>query len=496
MRVLFGSLLWVVVVSSWLPLASAQSIAPLPPEPYGMQDLAVRPAAVAARPARMDTLDAWTYEVAPARPLDVAVEIDPGYANIARQPSPAPAVNGAYSCGSCCGEQSMCGSVCEPSCGACQYGPCGGACVQRLITPCCLERRKIVLGGWVDQGISALSNQPSDRYNGPVVYNDRDGEYQMNQLYFFLERKTDTRGCGLDIGGRIDFLFGTDARFVGCADGLEANWNQRERFYHAALPQFYLDAAWNNWTVRMGHFYTIIGYEVVQAPENFFYSHPYAFQYGEPLTHTGMLAMYKLTEGLEFSCGFHRGWDQFDDTDGNNRLSVLTGATWTSRDERKKLAFALTSGEQGPGNTTVMYSLVGTLKLTDRLSYVIQHDHGQSKGNGQRVPGMAQWFGLNQYLYYQCSPKWSVGSRIEWFRDEDGVRVHGVGQGNLAVGPYAGDFYEITLGLNWKPHCNIVVRPEVRWDWYNGHSELGAAPFDGGDADQQFMMACDVVIQF
>jgi len=26
-------------------------------------------------------------------------------------------------------------------------------------------------------------------------------------------------------------------------------------------------------TVRMGHFYTILGYETVTAPKNFFYSH-------------------------------------------------------------------------------------------------------------------------------------------------------------------------------------------------------------------------------
>ena len=53
------------------------------------------------------------------------------------------------------------------------------------------------------------------------------------------------------------------------------------------MPQLYADFAYNRLTVRLGHFYTIIGYEVVTAPDNFFSSHAYTMQYGEPFTHTG-----------------------------------------------------------------------------------------------------------------------------------------------------------------------------------------------------------------
>ena len=37
------------------------------------------------------------------------------------------------------------------------------------------------------------------------------------------------------------------------------------------LPQFYLEVAVNNLTVKLGHFATFTSYEVVPAPMNFFY---------------------------------------------------------------------------------------------------------------------------------------------------------------------------------------------------------------------------------
>ena len=40
--------------------------------------------------------------------------------------------------------------------------------------------------------------------------------------------------------------------------------------YGFALPQVYGEVAMGDLSVKMGHFFTIIGYEVVTAPDNFF----------------------------------------------------------------------------------------------------------------------------------------------------------------------------------------------------------------------------------
>ncbi|MBN2021217.1 MAG: outer membrane beta-barrel protein [Pirellulales bacterium] len=365
------------------------------------------------------------------------------------------------------------------------------------------------VGGWLEGGISAAANSPVDRYNGVVTFNDRDGEAQMNQMWLFLDREANTGGYGWAWGGRVDFFYGTDARFTQAVDGLEANWDQQERFYQCALPQFYFDVALNNLTIRTGHFFTPLGYEVVPATGNFFYSHSYTHQYAEPFTHTGIVGIYKFSDQWKLTTGVHRGIDQFDDTDGRNSLNWLGHLAWTSRDERLGLALGINASEQNStpplaglgasGNydaNVFDYALVGTVKLTDRLTWIVQHDWFQRTylnygGHNVAIDG----YGLNQYWLYTISDRWSAGMRLEWFRDHDGVLVRGLGRGNAAAGGgFAGNFYEITLGLNWKPSSRVLVRPEIRWDWFDASRAGVPQPYDAGDSNDQFMFGCDFIL--
>ena len=57
--------------------------------------------------------------------------------------------------------------------------------------------------------------------------------------------------------------------------------------YAWALPQAYAELADCDVSVKLGHFYTPVGYEVVTSPDNFFYSHAFTMYNSEPFTHTG-----------------------------------------------------------------------------------------------------------------------------------------------------------------------------------------------------------------
>ncbi|MGQ9821405.1 MAG: porin [Thermogutta sp.] len=372
--------------------------------------------------------------------------------------------------------------------------PCRSDTPYELPTPSFLACRGIDFGGWIEAGAAVVANRPVDRYNGVVTFADRNAEPQLNQLWFFLDKPAQNQGSGWAWGGHVDFLYGTDARFTQAVDGLESDWNQTQRFYQAALPQFYLDIAYNDWLLRMGHFYTILGYEVVQAPKNFFYTHAYTMQYGEPFTHTGLLLSRKLNDQWAFSVGAHRGNDQFDDTDGQDALGFLGGVNWTSRNERLALAFALSADEFGPQTQRVIFSTVATWNISSRSQYVFQWDWG----NAEDARGVdSQWYGINQYFFYTINPCWKFGTRVEWFRDSDGTRVTGIGDGNrLAGASFPGDFYEISVGLNWSPRANILVRPELRWDWYEPEGSVATLPYDSGDRDDQFLFGCDFILKF
>lgn len=350
--------------------------------------------------------------------------------------------------------------------------------------------------GWANFGGTLNASKPRSRFNGPMTFNDRN-EFQANQLYGVLEKKLNVEECCWDLGGRVDLLYGSDYLFTEAA-GLETHrdftrkWNAGP-YYGLALPQAYGEIGVGNLSVKLGHFYTPIGYEVVNAPGNFFYSHVYSHQYGEPFTHTGGLATYKHSDSLSVYAGLVNGWDKFDTLD--NEPAFLGGFTWTGCDNLHSLSFGAITGEENgavlpvDGNRT-MYSVVYKLDLQP-FTWVVLHDAGWQDnfaGTGQT----AEWYGLAQYLLYTINEEWKAGVRGEWFRDDDGTRVTGLRRRNPNAGPFVGNFWDITAGINWLPHSNVTIREEVRWDWFDGTGR----PFDDGGKTSQFTLATDVIIQF
>jgi hypothetical protein len=397
--------------------------------------------------------------------------------------------------------------------GGCGKGGCGkSGCSKGACDTCLVPFDNLFVKGWIDQGFTGNSRKPENRFNLPVTFNDRANEYQMNQLYVALGKELDVCNRDWDIGGRVDLMYGTDYFFTQ-ALGLETHqdgtnkWNpegprfdefgNRFGLYGAALPQAYLDVLvpfGDATTVKMGHFYTIMGYESVQAPENFFYSHSYMMQYAEPRTQTGVLAATDVGPWT-FHYGVTRGWDNFEDP--NNELSGVAGLTFASYDGRTSLSFVLLSGKEdlrGENNRTA-YSLVLVREVTCNLTYVFQHDFGIEANrelNSAFQLDDAKWYGINNYLYYRVNDKLDLGLRAEWFRDQDNARVLGIPLEPFVTG---GNYAELTLGLNWRPHCNVLIRPEVRYDWSDVNPPFA---FDGMfrdfSRDEQLTIAVDLVI--
>ncbi len=374
-----------------------------------------------------------------------------------------------------------------------------------LRQPQCLQNMGISISGWVQQGITFNDDHPGSRFNGPVDTNDRDGEYQLNQFWMTVERPVNTGGDGFDFGGRIDAAYGTDWRWY-MNNGLENRLNGLDgQTYGMMLPQAYAAVGYNDLTVKLGTFEGILDYETLPAPANFFYSHSYCYTYGVPHLMTGMLADYKMDENWSVQGGLHRGWSQLDDD--NPSLDFLGGFRWQSSDQRTIVSYTLSSGPQDIGTTEngFVYSLVIQEKLGPRSEYVLVHDLGVQSNAGSEG-GQAEWYGLNQYYIYTLSSQWAACVRAEWFRDQDGVSV--VGPGNIpgirawSGHGFEGNFYELTAGLNWRPQANVVFRPEVRYDWYDGGaggygiSNQTGLPFNDGRSSSQFLTAADLILTF
>ena len=70
------------------------------------------------------------------------------------------------------------------------------------------------IGGWINAGATYNPSNPANGYNGSVTFADRANRFQLNQFNLFIQRTVVTEGKAFDIGGRFDFMFGTDAIYT------------------------------------------------------------------------------------------------------------------------------------------------------------------------------------------------------------------------------------------------------------------------------------------
>ena len=141
-----------------------------------------------------------------------------------------------------------------------------------------LKEKGLTTGGWLSSGLTTNLGNLANHNNSPITFNDRSSELQLNQLNFFLQKNVDLAASSWSVGGRIDLMYGSDSRFTQ-AVGWDKNLTHRQQtssLYDLAIPQAYIEVYapfGKGVTVKIGHFYTILGQEVVTAPNNFFYSH-------------------------------------------------------------------------------------------------------------------------------------------------------------------------------------------------------------------------------
>lgn len=425
------------------------------------------------------------------------------------------------------------------------------ASLNNLIMPKLFRDKGIEIGGWVNGGATFNPSHSTLGYNGPVTFGDRANQAQMNQLNFFLQRAVVNQGKSWDLGFRADFMFGTDAIFTQAYGNPAADVNSgalmpnrgtwdldlccnSSRNYGIALPQAFVEMyapIGNGLNVKAGHFYTPIGFESVPAPNNFFYSHAYTMQYGEPFTHTGVLTNYTVDKNVVFMSGAITGsgtggWDgnfnrQMDNWGG------IGGITYTTDDKRSSANIAGTGSQVSSRSNSFwgMYSVVLKHMITPKTHFILQHDHGYADNillaYGQ---GQAQWYGVNTHMYYDVLPDFSVGVRGEWFRDRDGFRVYQPGRVSAGtnVGPDGAlhsfalhgagasavstpaDYYAVTIGANWKPAKRLKIetkalqqfniRPNIRYDRADSLTNLAYTPF-GGQKDQ-VLFSMDFMLPF
>ncbi len=355
------------------------------------------------------------------------------------------------SCGSCC---DPCGSSCCDPCGSSCCDPCGSCC-----DSCCgcelgepFSFRSAILGddSWLDVGgwTQVGYYNESTAIGNAGTFNTHPNAIRLNQQWLYLGHEADG-SAGIGLGFWADIIYGTDAQDTQAFGNNPGNWDFQNGLdygiYGWAFPQLYGEVAVGDLSVKIGHFYTIIGYEVVQATGNFFYSHAFTFFNTEPFTHTGALGTYALNDRVTLYGGWTLGWDTgFDQVDqGSNFL----GGVGLQLTDAINFTYACTAGNFGArsaGADGYMQSLVFNVNLTENLNYILQSDMLRIDDTGD------DQLGINQYLIWSVNDVIGIGGRMEWWKDD------------------TTSYYAATFGVNVRPIANFVMRPEIRQNWVPG----------------------------
>ena len=389
------------------------------------------------------------------------------------------------------------------SCATCGQPCCARGCDQvNYLFP---QDGRFRVRGWLDGGKVYNYSNPRSHFNGPYNATDRD-ELVFNQAYGIVERTLPLNGC-CGVGGRMDVMYGFDFNLAQSRgfelrpDGTN-HWNGD--YYGLSVPQLYGEVGSERLSMKAGHFYSIIGYESVMAPENFFYTHSYSYMFAGPFTHWGALATWKPNDRWTIESGVVNGWNALDREDdspaymGRIKFTGECNRWWTSLavitgDDQATIPGIL--NREVTGNLT-RYSYLLGVNPTKRLEYVFHQWLGAQEDGGRRGQ-TALWYGIDQYAYFKVRDCLKSGLRFEWFRDEDGTRVGLNRPNNPNKVPLPGNYFALTLGSNWNPlgMANVLIRPEIRWDWVTDTSRL-RLPYSDGRKNNQILASADMMIKF
>ena len=148
-------------------------------------------------------------------------------------------------------------------------GCCNDGCGEGCGSKCCLGDAwkidqcddGIDFGGWWQQGYSSASTG---------MFNNQPNRFNTNQAWLYAEKVADG-SCGMDWGFRADMMYGIDAGDTQAFGNNAGRWDFGNGWdtgggYGWAMPQLYAEIAKGDWSVKAGHFYTLLDMKWLPLP--------------------------------------------------------------------------------------------------------------------------------------------------------------------------------------------------------------------------------------
>ncbi len=377
-------------------------------------------------------------------------------------------------------------------------------------TPSPTPEPRFKISGWIDTGITFNPDSPQSNQNFGRLFDDRANEPLLNQIVINFERALMPQPGEFDWGFKLQFMYGSDARFIHSLGLFDRATNETVQ---PDLVEAYLNLHFPVMTdggldLKLGKFVTLEGAETIDPRANFFYSHTYIFNFGIPFNDTGVLATFHASKLLDLYAGITRGVNVSVD-DNNDSPAFLGGVGLNLLDGKLTALVSTHIGPETPGDNhhnRYLNDFTITGKPTKNFTAITDLNYIYDEAAD------ATGFGIAQYLIYTINDLFSVGVRGEIWRDADAFYVTSFADNDDALDALRGGsvtmdprtvgggkttYGAVTLGLNIKPPvpkpaASLVIRPELRFD----RALNGTRPFNDSSDSNQFTAGIDVIITF
>jgi hypothetical protein len=340
--------------------------------------------------------------------------------------------------------------------------------------------------------------------------------WQGNQYYLVVEKPAIQTKRKLDIGFRIDSLYGNDWEFTKSFGLMDCRFDSGT-FYGYDFPQAYAEINLpfffqKNATLILGRFYNPGDYEGKMAIKRPLFSSSYMIN-STPFTFLGSLLSVRVTSQLTVLGGITNGADRF--YNALFRPSALGGFNYAPNDKFYFKSVSMVGPNQLPrypgldernlpigirtnpqvqwtantgyasnlrfySSNVISYKMNKHWKVSKEIS--LNHDQNTPLATEDGRSRDTYWKSIGVWLYFdkKGDEKLTFIQRAELFSDYQGI-----------VTGQSGRYIAWTSGLAWKPNSRVWVRPEVRVD----HA-LNRPVFQSGESRNRVTLALDFFLFF
>ncbi|RPH37222.1 porin [bacterium] len=324
----------------------------------------------------------------------------------------------------------------------------------------------VVIGGFVDSYFSWNGARPTSHVNRFRNFDLTENQFVLSEAQVDIERRAAPIGfhIALNTGAASDIIHAGNTSTLNLL---------MQGFVSLMVP------VGAGLTVDAGKFVTHMGFETINAKDNFNYSRSFLFAWAIPYYHVGVRAAYPLLEQLLIGASMSNGW---------NAASVQNGKTFGAT-----LAYTPVHNFSfsanwigGPGQSDSLNApfrqiaeVISSVRIAEHFTVVADALYGVEKVPGQYVA----WKGGAVYGRYAVTENSAISLRGEIYDDP-----HGFTTGFIQT------LKEITLTYEHKVLENMLVRVEYR------HDRSNVSVFDGsggnGTEFQQNTIALSGIVAF